>query len=162
MTESAAPAVFVPAAPGDVDLLLGMMRELYLHDGTPFDAEWHRAPLVPLLADGALGRVWIARAGAEPAGYLVLTFGYSLEFGGRDAFVDELYLREGFRGAGLGRRALETASEACREMGVRALHLEVERTNVAAQGFYRRLGFRDHDRYLLTRWIGEDRPGGSG
>ena len=37
--------------------------------------------------------------------------------------------------------------------GVSALHLEVERQNEAAQGFYRRLGFKDHDRYLMTRWL---------
>lgn len=160
---SEAAAAFVPAGPGDLEPLLEMMRELYLHDGTtPFDAAWHRASLAPLLADGSLGRVWVARAGGEPAGYLVVTFGYSLEFGGRDAFVDELYLREGFRGAGLGRAAIATAMEACREAGVRALHLEVERTNVAAQGFYRRLGFHDHDRYLLTRWIGPEDAGASG
>jgi ribosomal protein S18 acetylase RimI-like enzyme len=36
---------------------------------------------------------------------------------------------------------------------VTALHLEVERKNKAAQEFYRRIGFQDHDRYLMTRWI---------
>jgi ribosomal protein S18 acetylase RimI-like enzyme len=33
------------------------------------------------------------------------------------------------------------------------LHLEVERANTAAQGVYRRAGFKDHDRYLLTKWL---------
>jgi ribosomal protein S18 acetylase RimI-like enzyme len=36
---------------------------------------------------------------------------------------------------------------------VRALHLEVERANTAAQGLYRKFGFADHERYLFTRWI---------
>jgi len=161
MTDAPASPAFVPASADDAEALVALMRELCLHDGSPFHEARHRAALAALLADGSLGRVWIARAGGEAVGYLVLTLGYSLEFAGRDAFVDELYLREGFRGEGLGRRAIATAMEACREMGVQALHLEVERTNVAAQGFYRRLGFGDHDRYLLTRWIGSD-DGASG
>ena len=144
---------FDPAAPEDADVLLAMMRELYEHDEMHMDEARHRAALGRLLAEPGRGRVWVARADGEPAGYMVLTVGYSLEFAGPDAFVDELYLRPAFRGAGLGRRAIETAAEACRELGVRAMHLEVERSNIDAQAFYRRLGFRDHDRYLLTRWI---------
>lgn len=151
-------ASFAPAAPDDEDLVVAMMRELYVHDGLYFDEARARAALARLLADASLGRVWVARADGEPAGYLVLTLGYSLEFAGRDAFVDELYLREPFRGGGLGRRAIETAVAACRELGVEALHLEVERANTGAQGFYRRLGFHDHDRYLMTRWIAEAPP----
>jgi ribosomal protein S18 acetylase RimI-like enzyme len=45
--------------------------------------------------------------------------------------------------------------EACRDHGITALHLEVERTNLRAAALYRRLGFRDHDRYLLTQLVGE-------
>jgi ribosomal protein S18 acetylase RimI-like enzyme len=36
------------------------------------------------------------------------------------------------------------------ELGVRALHLEVGRDNVPAQELYRRVGFVDTDRRLLT------------
>jgi len=38
-------------------------------------------------------------------------------------------------------------------LGVKALHLEVERTNTAAQAFYRKIGFKDHSRYLMTKWL---------
>jgi ribosomal protein S18 acetylase RimI-like enzyme len=37
---------------------------------------------------------------------------------------------------------------------VRALHLEVERTNASAEALYRRRGFRDNDRRLLTKLLG--------
>ena len=147
---------FDPATPEDEDVILGMMRELYEHEGIWFDEGRQRAALTRLLADDALGRAWVVRAGGgEPAGYLVLTLGYSLEFGGRDAFVDELLVRERFRGSGLGKRAIGVAVEACRALGVQALHLEVERANTGAQGLYRRLGFHDHDRYLMTHWLAE-------
>ena len=146
------------AGPDDEEGLLEMIRDFYAHEGLSYDDVRARRALARLLADDALGRVWIVRSGGETAGYFVVTFGYSLEFGGRDAFLDELYLRDAFRGSGLGRKAIERATEACRELGIEALHLEVERHNTSAQGFYRRLGFHDHDRYLMTRWVAEPAP----
>ena len=155
-TEPAAPNVeptFKPAEASDVPALLPMIGALCELDGTPFDGRAVGRALTQILADESLGRVWLIQSGGEAAGYLVLTFGFSLEFGGRDAFIDELYVREEFRGRGLGRRAIELGERACRERGVGALHLEVERANAGAQELYRRSGFRDHDRYLMTKLI---------
>lgn len=144
---------FELAAPADPDLLVGMMREFYAHERMEFEEGAARAALAELLGDGRLGRVRLITAGAEVIGYLVLTFGFSLEFGGRDAFVDELFVREGWRGRGAGRRALEFAEGVCRAEGVRALHLEVDHVNTNAQALYRKAGYRDHDRHLLTKRV---------
>ncbi|MBA3322161.1 MAG: GNAT family N-acetyltransferase [Pyrinomonadaceae bacterium] len=147
--------IFQPADAADTDTLIEMMHELYAYDGTPFDEHSHRAALRQLLADERCGRVWLIQSGAEIAGYVVLTFGFSLEFKGRDAFIDELYLREPFRGQGRGQQALDFAADACRALGIRALHLEVERRNTRAQTAYRKANFKDHDRYLLTKWLND-------
>ncbi len=48
---------------------------------------------------------------------------------------------------------LEFALEACQKLDINALHLEVERTNISSQKLYRKFGFENHDRYLLTRRI---------
>jgi diamine N-acetyltransferase len=144
-------AVFKPAGAADFDALLPMIRALCEADATPFDETKVRRALSQVVADERLGLVRLIEAGGEAAGYVVLTFGFSLEFGGRDAFIDELYVRDEFRGRGLGRRAIELAERECRARGIRALHLEVERANTRAQELYRRTGFRDHDRYLLTK-----------
>jgi hypothetical protein len=53
--------------------------------------------------------------------------------------------------AGERARALEFAAAACADLGVRALHREVERTNTGAQRPYRRLGLENQDRFLMTR-----------
>lgn len=147
---------FRPVEVSDFDALLPMIRALCESDGTPFDEAKVRGALARLVADESLGRVWLIESGGEAAGYVVLTFGFSLEFGGRDAFVDELYVREEFRGRGFGRRTIEVAERACRERGIRALHLEVERANTGAQRLYRRAGFCDHDRYLMTKMMNDE------
>lgn len=138
----------------DAPLLVEMMREFYAHEGLRFDEAAAQAALAGLLNDESRGRVWLIALGGATVGYAVLTFGYSLEFKGRDAFVDELYLREAARGRGVGPLALQFLEQACQSLGVRALHLEVERANTHAQAVYRKAGFRDHDRYLMTKWLG--------
>ena len=115
-----------------------------------------RRALGALLEQAAFGRAWVIQD-PGPVGYMVVAFGYSIEFGGRDAFLDELFISPDHRGRGLGTQALEVATQACREAGIVALHLEVERSNTAAQQLYRARGFVDHDRYLMTRRI-SDRP----
>jgi ribosomal protein S18 acetylase RimI-like enzyme len=89
-----------------------------------------------------------------PIGYLVLTIGYSLERGGRDAFIDELYVRPQWRGVGLGTLAVATAEVAARRLGVRAVHLEVDTSNERARRLYERIGFAVRQRYhLMTKKI---------
>ena len=140
-----------PATAGDVDVLVDLMAEYYVFDRLPFDAPAARAALQELLHDASLGRLWLVVDGEEPAGYAGLTLGYSLEYHGRDAFLDEFYLRAPYRGRGIGTRVLRFVEEAARSLGVRALHLEVERSNLRAHVLYRNAGFEGHDRHLLTK-----------
>lgn len=142
---------FKLARPEDLDPLADLVRAYYEYDGHPFDDSKARDALAGLLANPELGRVWVFRDGVRPVGYLALTFGYSIEFGGRDAFIDEFFLEEEYRGRGFGKQALETAAHEAAALGVHALHLEAVRGNDRAVDLYRRSGFVDHERYLLSR-----------
>ena len=145
---------FKPATSDNVETLIMMMRDLYAHDGlAPLDEATARRALLGIIGDNTLGRVFLILLANEVAGYAVLTFGYSLEFHGCDAFVDEIYLHAEYRGLGIGKRALQFLTEVCAAEGVNALHLEVERENTSAQTVYRKFGFEDHDRYLMTKWL---------
>jgi GNAT superfamily N-acetyltransferase len=145
---------FREATGADLEVLLGFMQAYYAFDHLPFDAGAARASLGQLLQDPSLGRVWLICDGEAPVGYVVLTLGFSLEYHGRDAIVDELFVQERHRGRGIGRQALAFLEEVCRSLGVRSLHLVVERANTGAQAVYRKAGFVDQDRYLMTRRIG--------
>src|SRR5215470_812074 len=142
--------IFKPATPDDFESFIVLMREFYAHEELSFDEAIARRALLGLLGDKGFGHAFLIVCGEQIAGYAVLTFGYSLEFHGRDAFVDELYLRDGYRGRGIGGRALAFLSRVCADAGIKALHLEVERKNTPAQSVYRKFGFEDHDRYLMT------------
>jgi ribosomal protein S18 acetylase RimI-like enzyme len=145
---------FKLAAPSDCESLLVFIREFYELDQHPYDEATLRPALDALLRDQSLGRVWLIQDGIIAIGYVVLAFGYSLEYRGRDAFVDEIYIRASHQHRGVGTHAFAFLEQACRALGVRALHLEVEHRNTAAQQFYRKAGFYDQERYLMTRLIG--------
>lgn len=135
--------------------LLEMMRDFYAHERLPFDEDVILSSLRKVVADPSLGRVYLMMVDETVVGYVVLTFGFSLEYHGRDAFVDEIYVKENYRGRGIGKCCLQFVEGVCREVGVKALHLAVDRVNTNAQAVYRRAGFKEQDRYLMTKWVGE-------
>jgi GNAT superfamily N-acetyltransferase len=144
-------APFQPATAADIPSLLGLMRAFYTEEGYPFSEADAGSAVLHLLESDRVGRIWIARGDQRPLGYIVLTFGYSLEHHGVVAFVDEVFVVADSRGRGLGASALALAEAECRALGVRTLQLEVERDNVSAEELYRRRGFIDHGRFLLTK-----------
>jgi ribosomal protein S18 acetylase RimI-like enzyme len=147
---------FRVATESDADTLLGFMQAYYDFDGHGFDREKARGALTALLRDANLGGAWLIFDADAPAGYIVLCFGYSLEWLGRDAFVDEFYLREQYRGRGWGKKTMEFVEDAARAAGIRTLHLEVVRGNEGALALYRTLGFREHASTFLSKWIARD------
>jgi ribosomal protein S18 acetylase RimI-like enzyme len=158
------------AGPSDAATLIELQREFYVEDRLEHGAANVRA-LRQLLREPWAGLVWLIESGRDaasrrggggetgrgsddrrafaPAGYVVLTLGFSLERGGRDAFIDELYVRREHRRRGLGALAIATAEKGARRLGVRAVHLEVDAGNEAARRLYERVGFRLRGRYQL-------------
>jgi ribosomal protein S18 acetylase RimI-like enzyme len=146
---------FRPAAAEDELTLLRMMRNLAEQEPGAyfFDEPAVREVLRMFLANPELGQAWVFFDGETPAGYIILTFGYSFEYHGRDSFIDELYIEPQYRRQGIGKRALQFVEERARELGVNAIHLEVDHGNEPAAELYRRTGYDDHARFLMTKWL---------
>lgn len=141
------------AAREDEPALLRMMRNLAEQEPGAyfFDEPVVREVLRRFLADPSLGQAWIFFDETTPVGYIALTFGYSFEFHGRDAFIDELYVEPQYRRRGIGRRAVQLVEDSARDLGVTAIHLEVDDGNDPALELYRHEGYQDHERYLMTK-----------
>jgi ribosomal protein S18 acetylase RimI-like enzyme len=146
-----AAAVIRPARIADCAMLMKLIREYYRYDGIRFDARSIGPALRKLLRDEALGRIWMIHQEDEAAGYIILTFNYDLEFGGMQGIVTDLFIREKFRGGGLGKLALDCVGEYCRNIGISAIELQVEHDNKAAQAFYRKLGFKRLTRLVMGK-----------
>jgi ribosomal protein S18 acetylase RimI-like enzyme len=146
---------FCEASVSDLEKLTELMRRYYQADGLRFDHDRALAAFQELLCHSEFGRVWMIETGGDTAGYVVLCYGFSMEYGGRDAILDDLYLEQAYRGQGIGKLALKYVEEHCEKAGICAIHLEVSRSNTIAQELYRKAGFVDHDHYLLTKWISQ-------
>lgn len=109
------------------------------------------APLRTLAASRDLGVVAVLERGGAFVGYFVVTWGFDLEWGGRDAFLTELYLTPESRGQGLGKRALGLVERAASAHGARAVHLMVRHDNKVAEALYRGSGFVEPPRRFLTK-----------
>ena len=124
---------------------LAMARELY---GLPdADAEPHRAHYEAFVGD-VDAAPFLATAGGEAAGFIGFRFRRRLNHATFEGWVSDLYVRERFRGRGIGRALLGAAIAEWRLRGGHQLQLEVAHARTAARGLYEALGFADQGRYF--------------
>ncbi len=143
------------ARQADIGALLTLMREYYQYDRLEFLEARARSAVEAMLADPSAGAIWLIEHDGGRVGYCVLGMAFSLEFHGRTAFLDELYVREAWRGKGIGAQALRFVEQECRSRGLHTLRLEVERSNRRARRVYERAGFFLHDRDIMTKPLEE-------
>jgi ribosomal protein S18 acetylase RimI-like enzyme len=141
------------AAGDDVKTMLELTREFYAADEIPFDVMTAGRSLQDLVSNPALGRAWLIEVGGVIAGYIVVTYCFSLEFGGRCVLIDELYVRPTFEGRGIARAALDFVEQESRAAGAHALHLEVRMDNERARRLYERAGFTARDNHLMSKLL---------
>jgi GNAT superfamily N-acetyltransferase len=140
------------AGAADLDPLIVMMRLMQEDDpwSEPFHEPTVRANLAQLLQNPVYGVVYLVREESALIGYLVICFDYSLEYRGKGAWIDELFVEPAHRGKGIGTQLLDLAEAASREHHAQFIHLEVNHANPAIE-LYRRRGFVEHERYLMSK-----------
>ena len=146
-------ALFQLLSDHEIPTLLEMMREFYSQQEMRFDESTASQAVNRALENPALAQIYLIFRGTELAGYFALTFCFSLEFHGRFALFDELYLREPFRRQKLGKAVVAFAEELCKKAGIKAVRLEVGRENQPAQSLYNAAGFKQDERNLMTKWL---------
>ena len=143
----------IPSSLSDIPQLLVFIERFYAIDRYPFNADEISIALKEFILNPDRGTIWIVWEKDLPIGYIILAIVYSFEFGGKNAFVDELYLEKEFRGKGIGKKVMDFVAEEAKRMNIKALHLEVENNNVLAIELYRKYNFKDHHRILMTRMV---------
>lgn len=137
------------ARPEDIDRLLPMVAAFHAEQGIDTTDATRRAGLEPLLDGSPHGVAYLIGPQRAPIGYVVISFGWALEFGGMDGFVDEIFIRPGVRGRGIGSEVLTSLPKALAGAGLKALHLEVDRKDSQTRRLYSRLRFQERESYML-------------
>ncbi len=128
------------------------MEQFYGHFQYVFERANHERIVTRFLDDPHLGSIWLIEIDEIPVGYVALPYSYTFEFGGRDAWVDELFVTETHRNLGLGGWALTELQRRVPDLGLVAIHLQTEQYNERAKKLYESLGFKNLQRSTLT-WL---------
>jgi len=146
------------ATQGDLGALLEMMQAFNEFERIRWTREAGEAPLRTLLSDPSLGVVGMVEGETGPLGYFIVTWGFDLEWNGRDAILTELFLVPEARDRGLGSVVLAEAEALAVRGGAHALHLMVRSENERAHRLYRRAGYVSPPRVFLTKRLGARQP----
>jgi ribosomal protein S18 acetylase RimI-like enzyme len=133
---------FRACGPKDHGKLLKLVCAYYRFDKIPFDRRSLSKGLDTLLRNVSQGQTWLMENHKKVVGYAVLTYNFDLEYGGVEGMLTDLYVDKHYRNKGIGSLALFEIEDFCRERGIRAIELQVQHHNRAAETFYRKAGFQ--------------------
>ena len=140
----------------DIDVLIQLMPIYYQHDHLEFNSEKAHESLEVFVSNPDLGQIWLIQDHSLTVGYMIMTYGFSFECAGREAYIDELLVLAEQRGKGIGTAAIQYAASHAKKIGIKLIRLEVTKTNPEAMKLYLRSGFQDWDRTLLAMPINID------
>ena len=140
---------FKPLEIADIEIITQMMQDFYAIDNYPMDIEVAKNLFQEFISNEHLGKSWLIYSENEIVGYIILTFIFSFEYGGKIAFVDELFIKETARGKGIGKEAIQFIQREVPKLSLKLLYLEVEPHNENAQKLYLAHDFELHNRKLM-------------
>lgn len=140
---------FKPSEITDISTITQMMQDFYAIDNYPMDVEVAKNLFHEFISNENLGKSWLIYYENEIVGYIILTFIFSFEYGGKIAFVDELFIKETARGKGIGKEAIQFIQREVPKLSLKLLYLEVEPHNENAQKLYLAHDFEFHNRKLM-------------
>jgi ribosomal protein S18 acetylase RimI-like enzyme len=131
------------ARPSDIDAMVELLGCLFAQeaDFTP-DPDKQRRALALILANPAVGRLFVVAQGRKVVGMVGLHFTVSTAEGGRVAWLEDLVVHPSCRGRGLGTILLREALAWARSRGLARITLLTDGDNARARRLYRRHGFR--------------------
>ena len=143
----------VPVGPADLADLVALARAYYAYDQHDWDGVTQVAALRQLCDGTPYARCFFILLEGARIGYVSASYGFSIEVGGLDFFLDELFLEAAWQGRGLGRQVLALIEDEVRRLGGRRLCLEAELHNPRAAHLYATSGYHEHARRLLSKLL---------
>lgn len=145
-----------PATPADVPIILQLIRELaeferLLHEVQATEEQLREH----LFGARPSAEVVIARIGDEVAGFALFFHNFSTFLGRPGIYLEDLYVRQKFRGQGCGGALLRHLARLALERGCGRLEWAVLNWNVQAIEFYRKLGAEPMNQWTVYRVTGD-------
>ena len=135
---------------GDKAAFFEMSREFYSSEAVlkPVPDEYHEKIFEELMRSSDYADCFIFVEGEKYAGYALLAKTFSREAGGSVVWLEEIYLREQYRGKGLGKEFFGFLE---REFPAARYRLEVEADNAGAIALYKKTGYKKLDYMQMVK-----------
>jgi len=146
-----------PATADDVGVLLGFIRELAAYEREPDAVEAAEADLrrFGFSDERPFFEAHIAERGGEPAGFALHFYTYSTWTGKPSLYLEDLFVRPGHRGHGVGKALLVFLARLALERGCSRYQWQALDWNRPAIEFYEALGARTTPDWISFRVEGE-------
>ena len=152
-----------PATERDVPLILDFIRGLAEYermlDQVQATEAGLRASLFPAAGGNAVAQCVIGEVDGASAGFALYFFNYSTFLGRPGLYLEDLFVKPEFRGAGLGKALLLHLAALAHERGCGRMEWAVLDWNESAIGFYESLGARRLHEWQLCRLDAETLKG---
>ena len=153
------------ASAADVALILAFIRELAEYERLSHEVvATEDGVRESLFGERPYAEVLIAEHDGSPAGFALFFHNYSTFLGRPGIYLEDLYVRPEFRGAGTGKKLLVRLARLARSRGCGRLEWWVLDWNEPSIGFYEKLGAVPMDDWTVYRVSGpalEDLASGS-
>ncbi len=126
----------------DKDMFVAMVKDFYTSDAVLHDipAENVLKTYSEIISGSPYVKAYMIEARGETAGYGLISLTFSNEAGGLVVWIEELYIRESFRGLGLGGQFLDFIQTEFSDKAKR-FRLEMTKTNHSAKRLYSNKGY---------------------
>lgn len=125
----------------DIDILFDMILEIArYHNQEQYVVTTKEALLRAAFSNDAKFGALISTYDGVTAGYVSFTYNYSIWLGISYMNIDDLFVKEAFRGKKIGEALMHEIKTRCNTEGIQRVKWEVEKGNTAAIRFYERLG----------------------
>ena len=143
------------AAPGDESLILAFIRELARYEKLAHEVVATEAQITQtLFADAPKVFALIAEDNAGPCGFALYFFNYSTFLARHGLYLEDLYVRQDRRGAGIGKALLARLAAIAREHDCGRMEWWVLDWNAPSIAFYKSLGAEAMDDWTVYRLTG--------
>ncbi|NOT87100.1 MAG: GNAT family N-acetyltransferase [Lysobacter sp.] len=145
-----------PAGVADTGRILAFIRELAEYEKLPHEVVADEAGLAAqLFGERPHAEVLIAEVDGVPAGFALFFHNFSTFVGKPGLYLEDLFVRPGFRGLGLGKRLMLRLAQIAIERDCGRFEWSVLDWNQPAIDFYRSLGAVSMDEWTMQRVSGE-------
>ena len=142
-----------PANENDLEVILGFIYELARFEGAEDEIQSTQAGLRDVLfgRGGADAMIAELEQEPEPVGFAIWAYSFSTFTGKRTLYIDDLYVREQYRGKGIGSRMFRALAEVAYQKDCGRMDWYCMESNLTGKEYYHSMGAEEINWFKVFR-----------